>query len=46
VLKENEIIWREELQQHEELCLICRQAVSGLDVESLEIMDKMDEDSY
>jgi len=29
-LKDNEIIWRPELHQHEELCLKCRRLVFGI----------------
>lgn len=43
VLKENEIVWREEIKQHEELCLLCRQASLGFDVEALEYIDTIDD---
>lgn len=42
-MKENEIIWREEIKEHEELCLLCRQAALGFEVEALEYVDKLDD---
>ena len=45
-LKENEIIWHEELQSHEELCLKCRQAALDICIEDLETIDKLEQEGY
>ena len=41
-LKENEIIWRADIGDHETLCLRCRRIVFGQSEEDLEAMDLLD----
>ena len=43
IMKENEIKWKPELNEHEDLCLRCRQSVYNLSEEDLETMDKLEE---
>jgi len=40
-LKDNEIIWRPELHQHEELCLKCRRLVFGITEEDQAAIDTL-----
>lgn len=43
IMKDNEIKWREDIQQHEDLCLGCRREVYDLSIEDLETLDKLEE---
>lgn len=43
VMRENEIKWREDIKQHEELCLKCRQAVYNITEEDLAVIDQLEE---
>lgn len=42
ILKENEIIWRPEQGQHEELCMSCRNIVFNLSEEDQIAVDLLD----
>lgn len=44
LMKENEIKWREDIKEHEDLCLKCRQAVYGMAEEDLAVLDKLEEE--
>ena len=46
ILKETEIVWRADIQQHEDLCLKCRKEVYEIDIEDLEVLDKLTEEGY
>lgn len=42
IMRESEVIWRQDLQQHEDLCLRCRQIVYGYSAEDQETIDLLD----
>ena len=42
-MKENEIIWKPEHNEHEPCCLYCRQEALGYSEEDLETMDLLEE---
>ena len=46
ILQENEIKWRQDLKQHEDLCLKCRQAssINGFSEDDLTVLDKLEEE--
>lgn len=43
-LSESEIIWREDIKQHEELCRKCRAEVYDLSIDDIETIDKFNAD--
>lgn len=46
ILKEGEMVWKEELKTHEDLCLKCRNQIYDIAIEDLEVLDKLTEEGY
>jgi hypothetical protein len=42
ILKENEMKWREDIKQHEDLCIKCRSSVYDLSVDDIEVIDDLE----
>lgn len=46
IMQENEIKWREDIGEHEDLCLKCRKEIYEISTEDLEVIDKLEKEGY